>query len=157
MIFANTQRHDPYRNFNFKVLFSGRAGIRTAGFNKVSGIKVRHDYLEYKEGGNNGSAEQIPTDTVYEPIVMRKGISDDMDIVKHLSNSVSKDGSGLSKSAKMDIIIQVLDRDSKRPAKTYKLINAWISAYETGELDAMGAEVFFEQITISFTNVDFLK
>jgi phage tail-like protein len=75
MTFASTERHDPYRNFNFSVDFVGKTSVIKSGFNSVTGVKWRADYIEVKEGGNNGIPDQIPTEERFEPITMRRGMS----------------------------------------------------------------------------------
>lgn len=153
--FANSQRHDPYKNFNFSVDFIGRTGIHKSGWSQVGGVKLRNDFTTYKEGGNNGVADQIHSDTTFEPITMRRGMSESFDLVKAISNSYSKSGIGITNDAKMDIIIKIKDRDGKRVVRTIYLRDAWISAYEMGDLNAMGSEVLFESLTVSFTGVDY--
>lgn len=153
--FASTQRHDPYRNFNFAVDFVGKVGIIKSGWNNVTGIKLRHDYKEYKEGGNNGVPDQMHTESRYEPITLRRGMSEDFSVLKLLSSSYSKNGNGITKSAKMDIVIKIKDRDRKKIVRKFTLRDAWVTAFETSDLDAMGAEVLMETIIVSFKDVDF--
>lgn len=153
--FASSQRHDPYRNFNFAVDFVGGTGIVTSGWNNVTGVKLRNDFKEYREGGNNGVPDQIHSESRYEPITMRKGMSEDLSLLKLISKSYDEGGIGITNDAKMDIVIKVKDRDGRSIVRQFTLRDAWISAFETSDLDAMGAEVMMEIITVSFTGVDF--
>lgn len=151
--FANTERHDPYRNFNFSVDFNTNYGSIKTGWNAVTGVKLRHDYKEYREGGNNGVPDQIHAETRYEPIVMRRGMSEDTDILNLISKAGGGQGIGIRKKDKFDVTIKVKDRN-RAIVKSFKLLDCWITAYEMGDLNAQGAEILFDQITLSFTGVD---
>lgn len=155
MIFANSERRDPYKNFRFSVDFVGRTKIVKSGWNGVTGMSWVTDYKEYKEGGNNESAEQIPTDTRFEPITLRKGMSESFEIVKTIRESYGAKGNGVEVEAFMDVIIRIHDRIGDRAVRTIFLRNAWISAYRMSDLDAQGNEVLMEEITLSYNGVDF--
>jgi phage tail-like protein len=152
-IFASTQRHDPYRNFNYEVSFVGYQAIYKTGWSAVSGIKLQHNYNEYQEGGNNGVPDQIHTNSQYQPVTMERGMSEDISIIKALNGQWDSDGKGITKNKTYEVIIKVKDRDNSKVVKTVKLKEAWIVGFETGDLIAGGAEVLLNRIILGFKSV----
>jgi phage tail-like protein len=152
-VFASTERHDPYRNFNYEVSFVGYKAIYQTGWSAVSGIKLQHNYSEYQEGGNNGVPDQIHTNSQYQPITMERGMSEDSSIVQALNGQWDSSGRGISRDKTFEVTIKVKDRDNKKVVKTVKLREAWIIGFETGDLIANGAEVLLNRIVLAFKSV----
>lgn len=155
LTFANSERRDPYKNFRFTAEFVGKTKIIKSGWSAITGVDWRTDFTEYREGGNNGVAVQIPKEPRFEPVVMKRGMSETFDILKTIEFSHSKDGIGITSDAFFDVIIKVYDRTGNRPVRTIFLRNAWISAYKMSDLDAMTSEVIIDQITIMHNGVDY--
>lgn len=153
---GNTQRHDPIRNFNFEVVFVGKEAMHRTGFSNVSGLKVQTDFKEYREGGNNGIADQIPMDTRFEPIEMTGGMTQDLDLVNAFSKQFSTEGWGHSKQT-YTVYIYLYDRDGKTVLRKTTLYDAWISLYEEGEYDALSQAVKIEKIVVMFQGADVSK
>lgn len=153
--FASSQRHDPYRNFNYEVSFSGFKAVYGSGWSYVSGVKVRNDYKEYKEGGNNGVPDQIHDSTIYEPITMERGMSEDMSLIQAFNGQFDKSGKGVLSKNRFTITIKIKDRDNKKVVRTIKLKDAWITAFETSDLMGLGTEVLINRVIVTFKSVDF--
>lgn len=153
---GNTHRHDPIRNFNFEVIFVGKEAIHRTGFSKVKGLKVQTDFKEYKEGGNNGIADQIPMDTRFEPIEMTGGMTQDLDLANAFSKQFSTKGWGHSKQT-YTVYIYLYDRDGKTVLRKTTLYDAWISLYEEGDYDALRQAVKIEKIVVMFQGADISK
>lgn len=149
----NTQRHDPMRNYNFEVAFVGKYAMYRTGFSQVSGLKVQSDFKEYKEGGNNGTADQIPMDTKFEPIDLTGGMVLDTDLVDAFAKQMSSMG---HKKETYTVHINKKDRNGVTLRRT-TLTGAWISRYEEGDLDASGSAVLVEKITLQFTGASVNK
>jgi phage tail-like protein len=153
--FMNTERHDPYRNFNFKAVFVGRRGIYGTGWTHITPAKARVDYKEYQEGGNLGTPHQIPDNIVFEPMVFTRGMSEDLSISDAFSSQWSY-VHGTTNRDKYTVNISVLDRN-KTFVKSIILYDAWISAWDSGELDAMGASVLIESATLNFASMEIIN
>lgn len=147
--FASTERHDPIRAFNYEVVFTGKVSQHRTGFMQVGGIKVQSDFKEYKEGGNNGIADQIPMDTKFEPIEMSGGMTQGFDLANAFAGQFSNAGNGHEKTT-WTIDIKLLDRDGETVLRTTQLTDAWISRYEEGDYDAMNSSVKIEKIVVQF-------
>lgn len=68
------QRHDPYRDYAFRVKWDGRI---VAGIRRVSALKRTTDVVEYREGGDAGTTHRLPGRTRYEPVTLERGVSHD--------------------------------------------------------------------------------
>jgi phage tail-like protein len=92
---ATGQRVDPFLSYNFLVELDG---IARAAFSEVSGLDATTDPVEYREGGENTTVRQLPGMTKYSNIVLKWGMSADMELYDWhrqivLGEVVRKDGS----------------------------------------------------------------
>src|SRR5215469_12788719 len=71
------QRVDPYANFNFLVEIDG---IVRAGFREVSGLDSTVEIHEFREGGDNTTMLKLPMKTKFSNIVLKWGLTDDMEL-----------------------------------------------------------------------------
>jgi phage tail-like protein len=68
---------DPYANYNFFVEIDG---IRRAAFSECSGFDSTIDVIEHREGGENTTTRKIPGQTKYSSIVLKWGMTDDVEL-----------------------------------------------------------------------------
>ena len=54
---VNANRHDPYKQFKFRVKWDGRI---VAGISKVSTLKRTTEVIKHREGGDQSSARLSP-------------------------------------------------------------------------------------------------
>jgi phage tail-like protein len=77
---------DPLRNFKFLVQFNPVAHAATGndinnisvpaiGFMTISGLNVTTESIEYREGGYNTAAHQIPGMTSFSPVTFTRGVT----------------------------------------------------------------------------------
>jgi phage tail-like protein len=66
-------RLDPYLGFRFLVEIQG---MIVAGFTEVSGLQAEIETFEYREGGLNDYAHQLPGPVRYPNLVLRRGLTD---------------------------------------------------------------------------------
>lgn len=142
--FANVEKHDPYRNFNFKVSIVGKKSFTRAGFNKISGLTAKSDVIEYRDGDDSQltphkTAGLIKTD----PVTFERGMSEDMDMWDWMVASANSN----DESHKNTIRIELLDR-GRNGVVTWELKECWISDYESGEFDALGNAIMIEKMVV---------
>lgn len=172
---------DPVQQFMFRVVFdnitvngntvggSSAAAKVTMGFQKVSGLSVEMNAVEYHEGCTNyamklaGKAsfpdvtlekgcvtyETTYSDQFASPDESGLGDLDDTNVAntKNILDLVSLIAS--SSTARFDAHIEILGRDgSARVA--YILRNAFISKWEGPDLDASSDDVAVEKVTVSY-------
>lgn len=142
--FASAERHDPYRNFNFKVTISGKKTFAKAGFNKISNLSAKSDVIEYREGDDrqltpHKTAGLVKTD----PVTFERGMSEDTDAWDWMVMSCNSNDD----SHKVTIEIELLDRGRNGVIK-WTLKECWISDYDTGDFDAMGNAIMIEKMVV---------
>jgi phage tail-like protein len=139
--FADTKRHDPYKGFNFRVTISGKKNFAKYGFQKVTGLKVKTDVVEYREGNDTQLNPHESFGLVkYDPITMERGMSEDKDMHDLIQLNVKTDqtGGGNESDAAIDVKIELLDR-ARNVAKSWTLLEPKIFEYETGDFDAQNS------------------
>lgn len=147
--FASTERHDPYRNFNFRVSIVGKKTFAKAGFNKVTGLKAKTDVIEYRDGDDSQltphkTAGLIKTD----PVTFERGMSEDLDAWDWMVMSANSNDD----SHKSTIIVELLDRGRNGVIK-WELKECWISDYETGDFDALGNGLMIEKMVVQHEGI----
>jgi phage tail-like protein len=68
---------DPYMVFRFLVEI---AGLRVGGFSEVTGLEVRTEVDEYREGGLNDYVHKLAKETRYLNLTLKRGITDATEI-----------------------------------------------------------------------------
>ena len=64
---------DPYKVFRFVIEING---TRVGGFSEVTGLEVRTEVDEYREGGVNDYVHKIAKETRYPNLTLKRGITD---------------------------------------------------------------------------------
>ncbi|MBO8161155.1 MAG: phage tail protein [Thermosipho sp. (in: Bacteria)] len=147
--YANSQRHDPLKNYKFLVEITGNMVFAKAGFQKVTGLKMSVNVIEYREGGDNDSKRKMPGLANYEPITLERGMSEDKDMWEFAMKTfdINKKGQLLDPDFRAVMIIKLLDR-SGNVAKAWRVDRVWVSEYETGDFDAESDGVMIERIVL---------
>ena len=71
---VNANRHDPYKNFKFRVKWDGKY---VAGVSKISALKRTTEVVEHREGGEPSTSRKSPGRTQFEPITLERGVTHD--------------------------------------------------------------------------------
>ena len=146
---VNTNRHDPYKNFKFRVKWDGRY---VAGISKVGALKRSTDPVEHREGGDPSSSRKSPGRTKFDAITLERGVTHDTEFEKW-ANKVWNFGSGLGaevslKDFRKDVIIEVYN-ESGQLAIAYKVFRAWVSEFQAlPDLDANANAIAIEHIKL---------
>ena len=146
----NPQRHDPYKNFKFRVKWDGRY---VAGISKVSALRRTTQVVEHREGGDASSDRRSPGETSYAPIVLERGRTQDEEFEKW-ANKVWNFGAGLGmevslKDYRKDIIVDLYN-EAGQLVMAFKVYRCWPSEYVAlSDLIANGeAAVAIESLTL---------
>lgn len=146
---VNTQRFDPYKNFKFRVKWDGRY---VAGVSKVGALKRKTDPVAHREGGDPSTERKSPGLTKYDPIVLERGVTHDIEF-EQWANKVWNYGSGLGaevslKDFRKDIIIELYN-EAGQLVIAYKVYRCWVSEYTAlPDLDANGNAVAIQSISL---------
>jgi phage tail-like protein len=146
---VNTQRLDPYKNFNFKVKWDGKY---VAGISKVSALKRTTDVVEHRNGGDSSTKHKSPGQTKFEAVTMERGVTHDTEFEKW-ANKVWNYGSGPGTQVSLadfrkDIILEQCN-EAGQVVIAYKLFRCWVSEYQAlPELDASGNAIAIQTIKL---------
>ncbi|MCY7410035.1 MAG: phage tail protein [Chitinophagales bacterium] len=147
---VNKNRFDPYKNFKFRIKWDGKY---VAGISRVSALKRTTDVVEHREGGDPSSLRKSPSLTSFEPIVLERGISHDVEF-ERWANKVWNFGSGLGAEVSLadfrkDVILEFYN-EAGQLAKAWKIFRCWPSEYvPLSELNSNGEPcVAIESITL---------
>lgn len=142
--FASTDRHDPYRNFNYVVTITGKKTFARAGFQKITGLKVKTDVIEYREGADAQlNPHKLAGLVKFDPVTFERGMSEDMDMWNWILLQVGSNDDG----HKCTITIELKDRN-RAGAKKWEMRESWISDYETGDFDAQGNGIMLDRMVV---------
>ena len=155
--FSDSRRYDPYKSFMFEVEISGNMVFARAGFQKVGGLKMTTDSVDYREGGDPTTVTKTPGLTKFDPITLERGMSEDLDMWEWACKIFSEDGTTVADTeARANVTIKLKDR-AGAVVKTWIIPDAWVSEYNTGDFDAMGNNVMIEKITIQHQGFRLVK
>ena len=79
---------DPYKVFRFVVEING---TQVGGFSEVTGLEVRTEFDEYREGGVNDYVHKIAKETRYPNLTLKRGITDATELWEWHQQVVSGD------------------------------------------------------------------
>src|SRR5512139_2219979 len=146
---ANAERHDPYKNFKFRVKWDGKY---VAGVSKVGALKRTTEVVKHRNGGDSSTTRKSPGRTEYEAITLERGVTHDKDF-EQWANKVWNFGAGLGaenslKDFRKDLILEVYN-EAGQVAIAYKLYRCWVSEYQAlPDLDANANAVAIQHIKL---------
>lgn len=148
---VNPERHDPYKNFKFRVKFEGSVDP-VAGISKISALKRTTEVVEFREGGDPSTSRKSPGRTKYEPITLERGVTHDTEFeawATKVWNVTSGQGTEVSlKDFRKNLIIEVYN-EAGQLALAYKVYRCWVSEYQAlPDLDANANAVAIQHIKL---------
>jgi phage tail-like protein len=138
------QRVDPYANFSFLVEIDG---IVRAGFREVSGLDSTVEVHEFREGGDNTTMRKLPMKTKFSNIVLKWGLTDDMELYNWHAQVVK----GTVQRKNGSII--VLDRQGNQKVR-WNFFNAWPSKYDSANFNAEANDVAIESLELAHEGLE---
>ena len=144
MTVANSERNDPYKNFNFLIEIDG---IALAGFSECTGLRVEVEVIEYREGGDASSVRKLPGQSKVSDITLKRGIT----ASKELSDWLDSVRNGVAKRKSGAIIL--LD-DARKQVVRWRFSEAFPRRWEGPSLDAKGNDVAIETLTLCCENLE---
>src|SRR3982074_437149 len=146
---VNPTRHDPYKNFKFRVKWDGQC---VAGVSKVSALKRTTEVVPHREGGDPSSGRKSPGRSNYDAITLERGVTHDPEFEKW-ATKVWQQGAGAGaeislKDFRKDIIIELLN-EAGQIAISYKVFRCWVSEFQSlPDLDANTNAVAIEHLKL---------
>lgn len=146
---VNPHRHDPYKNFKFRVKWDGHY---VAGVSHVGALRRTTEVLKFREGGDPSVTRKSPGRTEFEPIILERGLTHDAEFEKW-ANKVWRLGAGPGaesslKDFRKDITIEFYN-EAGQLVLAYKVYRCWVSEYQAlPDLDSNTGAVAIEQIKL---------
>ena len=146
---VNPTRFDPYKNFKFRVKWDGRY---IAGVSKVSALRRTTEVVEHREGGDPSSSRKSPGRTKYEPIILERGVTHDMEFERWV-NKVHNLGSGAGAEASLkdfrkDVLIELYN-EAGQLVMAYKVYRCWPSVFQAlPDLEANACAVAIQTLVL---------
>lgn len=146
---SNPDRHDPYKNFKFRVRWDGRYVL---GVSSVGALSRSTEVIDHREGGDPSTPHHMPGATSYEAISLERGVTHDLEF-ERWANKVWNQGESLGAEVSLqdfrkDISIELLN-EAGQPVLVYNVFRCWVSEYQAlPELDANDNSVAIQSITL---------
>lgn len=136
--------NDPFGNYNFLIEIDG---ITRAAFHEVSGFDSTIDVIEHREGGENTTLHKLPGMTKYSNIVLKWGITDDLQLYQWHRQAV------LGDTQRKNGSIVLLNRAGAEVAR-WNFVRAWPTKYDGPDLNAEGNDVAIETLELAHEGVE---
>ena len=146
---VNKDRHDPYKNFKFRLKWDGKYVL---GVSKVSALKRTTEVVKHREGGDPSSSRKSPGRTEYDAITLERGITHDKEF-EQWANKIWQYGVNLGqeislKDFRKDVILEVYN-EAGQVAITYNIYRCWVSEFQAlPDLDANANAVAIQHIKL---------
>lgn len=137
---ARTASLDPLQKYKFRLIIPG---IPTEiGFEKVSGLTHEVGVAEYAEGGWDYS-HKLPGKPKVGEITCERGAYRDRMFEVMIKETLT------NPNMRGTVTIQHLDKYGE-VSREYRLAEAWVSKWESSDLDATSDDVAIEKITMQY-------
>jgi phage tail-like protein len=133
------ERQDVFRNYGF---FLELQGERAGYFTKVSGLGMKVEAIEYREGGMPSTVLKLPGRTSVNPVKLSWGLTRSDALWRWLNGAVQ------GKVERRNVSIVVLAPDGQTEVTRWNLTGAWICECEIGAFDALSNDVLIEGLTL---------
>ncbi|HEV8430476.1 MAG TPA: phage tail protein [Pyrinomonadaceae bacterium] len=130
---------DPYKAFRFAVEINN---TRVGGFSEVTGLEVRTEVDEHREGGVNDYVHKIAKETRYPNVTLKRGITDKTDLWDWHQQVVLGD---VERKTVSVVVLDVTGREK------WRLVfhEAYPVKWNGTDLNATGNTVFVESIELA--------
>jgi phage tail-like protein len=136
---------DPYAAYNFKLVIQG---VTEGHFTRCTGLGIRIEPIEYREGGDGQVVHHIRGQLTYDPVTLFFGLTTSKELWLWLDAAVK------GEVQRRHVSIVVLAQDGKTEAVRFNLLNAWPASWSGAPLDALGNEVAIEQLTLVYETLE---
>jgi phage tail-like protein len=140
-------KNNTIQNFRFRVEIDG---IIQAGFSEVIMPDVKVETIEYREGTEPTHFRKLSGLTKYGNIVLKWGITDNMELYNWLESVKNNGASGNRKNMAI-----ILADDQGNNRIKWNIIQAWPVNYRITNLNAQTSEIAIEMIEVAF--IDFIR
>jgi phage tail-like protein len=144
-------RDRPYARFNFLVdIGNGQTDGFEAGFQECSGISMRVDVIEYRNGNDKeNNPRKLTGLSRVSDVTLKRGIIGSLGLYQWINQIRNGDAAGAR-----NVVIQLQNEDHTAIVMTWKLHGARIIKHTSGPLNAKGTDVAIEEITLAYERLE---
>jgi len=139
-------RHDPLRNFRFRLEIDG---IQQAGFSEVAIGETTTDAVDYREGNEPAHVRKLSGLTKYGNITLKWGVTDSLELYNWHKAIVA----GQIQKQRKQVAIVVVDEAGSDKAR-FVVSEAWPIKYDPSDLNAKGNEVHIEVLELANEGIE---
>jgi phage tail-like protein len=139
-------RHDPLRNFRFRVEIEG---VVTAGFSEVLIGATTTDVIDYREGTDPPYVRKLSGLTKFGNITLKRGMTTSLDLFQWHRQIIS----GQLANSRRNVIIIVQDESGTDQGR-FVVAEAWPVKYDPSDLNGQGNEVFVELLELANEGIE---
>ena len=146
---VNPHRHDPYKQFKFRVKWDGRY---VAGVSRISPLRRATEVIRHRDGGDPSTSRKSPGRTEYDAITLERGVTHDLDF-EQWANKVWNLGAGLGGEVSLadfrkDIVLELYN-EAGQLVIAYDVFRCWVSEWQAlPELDANAGAIAIQHIKL---------
>lgn len=153
------KRHDPFRKFNFRVLFLKPAGqsqdpipVGEYFFQSVSGLRQSTEIVMYKEGDRRYD-RKIPGKTTFDNIVLSRGLDQNGLLTSWARRIVEAGTSESEENIRMDVLVSLLARSKQGVVAAWMATEAWPAVFETEDLSGDSSDVLIQRLELAVESI----
>lgn len=132
--------------FSFKVQVTGVSGSFEGSFQEVTGITVKLNSEEIKEGGENTFIRRLPLPPKYENLVLKRGMVLSSDLIDWARDAVEN----FTFKTKT-VTVSLLD-ESQKPLASWAFANAYPVALKVSDFKAQENAIVLETLEMAYEN-----
>jgi phage tail-like protein len=148
---AGTTTYYPPVGFSFLVSITGVDGVNESNFQEVTGLNVKLDVEEIKEGGENRFAHRFPSRPKYESLVLRRGMVLNSQLITWARQATEQFA-----FTPKTVVISLLDEDGQTLA-SWNVVNAWPAALKISDFKAQDNAIVVETLELCFDYFERIK
>jgi len=146
---ANTQIHDPYKTFRFRIV-DKKTNATVLGVSKISALTQNTAVIDYRYGTDTNTKKFAPGQTTYDAITLERGITTD-EYFHEWAEQLSAEKNTTPQYAmdfRKDMDLQLCDENGVVKV-TFTLLNCWVSEYNAlPSLDASANAIAIETLKL---------
>ena len=136
----------PDSGYNFSLLIDG---VEAGRFVEASELGANVDVIEYREGGSDAQVRELPGQAHFQPIVLRYGISESMELWNWFETSL------LGEPEPRTVALVMYENDGRTEAYRWILLDAWVSSLHASRAtDMINGSITVESVTIVYDGLE---
>ena len=141
----------PPPSFHFLVNFIDLKLVPDVMFQSVSGLDVKMETEQYREGGENRFIHQLPVRSNYTNLTLKRGLFVNSQLINWCMDTFNN-----LEIKPVNLIVSLLN-ENHLPLMTWNIVNAYPVKWSVSELNAERNELAIESIELNYQYFTLLK